>query len=182
MEGVSSERLFLSSPWQRASLRIERLMCCGGLAAGPDSSHDDERVNSDANGKRRNGARFLSLAPSLGWQLRNVLPGWSLGMCTIGREFSCRFICLFIDRFREGTPVLAGVAGPDSQGPVSKPYLSALGTRERGITFLRADRLCSAVPLHRPADTKQTGAGKCILMARASLAPPFPGCLLSRLI
>lgn len=78
--------------------------------SSPDSSHDDERVNSDAKGKRRNGARFLSLALALGWQLRNVLPGWSLGMCTIGRVFSCRFICLFIDCFREGIP--AGVAGP----------------------------------------------------------------------
>lgn len=75
---------------------VQRWAC-----SSSDSSHDDERVNSDAKGKRRNGARFLSLALSLGWQLRNVLPGWSPGICTIRGVFSCTFICLSIISERE---------------------------------------------------------------------------------
>ena len=87
----------------------------------------------------------------LEWRLKNILPGWSgrcLGIWNIRRVFSCGFVCLFVDCFREGHPPPPCL--PASQilrALIGKSYLSVQWALERGVTSSRADYcFCSRRP------------------------------------
>ena len=115
-----------------------------------DYLHDDERLNFDKNGKKRKRARFLSFTFFFSErQLKNVLLGWSgrcLGIWNIRRVFSCGFVCLFVDCFREGTPH-ACQQGQILRALIGKSYLSVQWALKRGVTSFRADYcFCSSHP------------------------------------
>lgn len=82
-------------------------------------------------------------------QLKNVLPGWSgrcLGIWNIRRVFSCGFVCLFVDCFREGAPH-ACQQGQILRALIGKSYLSVQWALERGVRSFRADYcFCSSRP------------------------------------